>query len=181
MRSDLPPQLFEQLLAAASEKVRVKLEAEREYAKSDIDKVVDEVAEKIQTGTATQPISYAAARSGGIDAPGWPADGRQTTGIRCDRSVRRDGCCTLGHVERTDRGHRTKYARYASGIPARLCQGNRPVVGNNTQHMMLAAKRHRRSTVGVDQAMPAFHRLRQSTAQQILDFHRIASCSVRRH
>ena len=53
MRSDLPPQLFEQLLAAASEKVRVKLEAEREYAKSDIDKVVDEVAEKIQTGTAT--------------------------------------------------------------------------------------------------------------------------------
>jgi malate synthase len=62
MRSDLPPQLFEQLLAAASEKVRVKLEAEREYAKSDIDKVVDEVAEKIQTGTATQPISYAAAQ-----------------------------------------------------------------------------------------------------------------------
>ena len=47
--------------------------------------------------------------------------------------------------------------------------------------MMLAAKRYRRSTTAVDQAMPAFHRLRQSTAQQIIDFHRVASRPVRRH
>jgi len=47
--------------------------------------------------------------------------------------------------------------------------------------MVLAAKRHRRSTATVDQAMPAFHRLRQSTAQQILDFHRMSSRAARSH
>jgi len=47
--------------------------------------------------------------------------------------------------------------------------------------MMLAAKRYRRSPAAVDQAMPAFHRLRQSTAQQILDFHRMPSRPAPRH
>ena len=48
--------------------------------------------------------------------------------------------------------------------------------------MMLAAKRYRRSTTGIDQAMPSFFRLRQSTAQQILDFHRMpSSWPARRH
>ena len=37
-RADLPPQLFEQLLEAASETVRAKLVAERKYAASDIDR-----------------------------------------------------------------------------------------------------------------------------------------------
>jgi hypothetical protein len=45
--------------------------------------------------------------------------------------------------------------------------------------MMLAARRYRRSTTSVDQAMPAFHRLRKSTAQQILDFHRMSGRSAR--
>jgi hypothetical protein len=47
--------------------------------------------------------------------------------------------------------------------------------------MVLAAKRHRRSTASVDQAMPAFHRLRQSAAQQILDFHGMSSRAARSH
>jgi hypothetical protein len=47
--------------------------------------------------------------------------------------------------------------------------------------MVLAAKRYRQSVAGVDQAMPAFHRLRQSTAQQILDFHRMPWRPARRH
>jgi len=36
MRSDLPAQLFEQLLATASKKVRSKLHTEYEFAKADI-------------------------------------------------------------------------------------------------------------------------------------------------
>ncbi|MGB8140309.1 MAG: DUF2336 domain-containing protein, partial [Pseudolabrys sp.] len=60
MRTDLPPQLFDHLLATASEKVRAKLQSEREYARSEIDTVVGEVAGKIHTAAATQPISYAA-------------------------------------------------------------------------------------------------------------------------
>jgi hypothetical protein len=47
--------------------------------------------------------------------------------------------------------------------------------------MLLAAKRYRHSTTGIDQTMPAFHRLRQSTAQQIIDFHRMPSRHARRH
>jgi hypothetical protein len=62
MRSDLPPQLFDQLLAAASEKVRAKFQAEREFVAPDIDTVVGEVAGRIQASVATQPLSYAAAQ-----------------------------------------------------------------------------------------------------------------------
>jgi len=62
LRSDLPPQLFDRLLTAASAKVRATLEAEREYAKSDIDCVVDEVTNRIESAAATQPLSYAAAQ-----------------------------------------------------------------------------------------------------------------------
>ena len=39
-RPDLPPALFDNLLAVASEKVRAKLEVERKYLKADIAEVV---------------------------------------------------------------------------------------------------------------------------------------------
>jgi hypothetical protein len=39
-----------------------KLQAEREFAKADINSVVGEVTERIQVSAATQPISYAAAQ-----------------------------------------------------------------------------------------------------------------------
>jgi Uncharacterised protein conserved in bacteria (DUF2336) len=47
--------------------------------------------------------------------------------------------------------------------------------------MTLVAKRYRHSLNSVEGAMQAFHRLRQSTAQQILDFHRMPSRAARRH
>ncbi|HET9688538.1 MAG TPA: hypothetical protein VFP79_15330, partial [Pseudolabrys sp.] len=47
--------------------------------------------------------------------------------------------------------------------------------------MTVAARRYRHSLNSVDEAMPAFHRLRQSTAQQILDFHRTPSRAERRN
>jgi hypothetical protein len=46
VRSDLPAQLFDQLLARVSEKVRSRLQAEREFP--DIYSVVGEVTERIQ-------------------------------------------------------------------------------------------------------------------------------------
>jgi Uncharacterised protein conserved in bacteria (DUF2336) len=42
--------------------VRATLEAEREYAKPEVDRVVDEVTSRIETAVATQPLSYAAAQ-----------------------------------------------------------------------------------------------------------------------
>jgi uncharacterized protein (DUF2336 family) len=62
LRPDLPSQLFDRLLTAASAKVRATLEAEREYAKPEVDRVVDEVTSRIETAVATQPLSYAAAQ-----------------------------------------------------------------------------------------------------------------------
>jgi hypothetical protein len=47
--------------------------------------------------------------------------------------------------------------------------------------MIIAAKRHRRSTTSIDQTMPSFFRLRQSTAQQILNFHRMPPRPARRN
>lgn len=182
MRSDLPPRLFEQLLATASGKVRVKLQAEREYAKSDIDKVVDEVAGKIQAGTATQPISYAAAQV-------------------LVESMHRAGLLTAGKLQEFAATGRFEEMVAAlsvmSNVPTAVIEQNMrdaqaesllvfaKAIGLSWETtrsiMMLAAKRYRRSTAGVDQAMPAFHRLRQSTAQQILDFHRVANRPIRRH
>src|SRR5215470_11431177 len=54
MRTDLPAQLFEQLLAAASEKVRSNLVAERQYAKADVERVVDDVTGQIRAGASKE-------------------------------------------------------------------------------------------------------------------------------
>ena len=177
MRSDLPAQLFDQLLAKASEKVRSKLQAEREFAEADIDAVVGEVTDRIQVSAAAQPISYAAAQ---VLVESMHRAGQLTAGklqeFGCGGLVRRNGCRAFHHVERTDGDHRTEHARPAAGGLARLCQCDWPLLRTTRSIMMLAAKRHRRSTVGVDQAMPAFHRLRQST-----DFHGMSNRSARSH
>jgi hypothetical protein len=147
MRSDLPPQLFDPLLATASEKVRVKLQSEREYAKSEIDTVVGEVAGKIHTAAATQPISYAA----------------------------------FAHVERADGGIEQNMRDTQAESLLVFAKAIGLSWETTRSIMMLAAKRYRRSPAAVDQAIPAFHRLRQSTAQQILDFHRMPSRPAPRH
>ncbi|MGA7347616.1 MAG: DUF2336 domain-containing protein [Pseudolabrys sp.] len=182
MRSDLPPQLFDHLLATASEKVRAKLQSEREYARSEIDTVVGEVAGKIHTAAATQPISYAAAQV-------------------LVESIHRAGLLTAGKLQEFAVAGRFEEMVAAlslmSNVPTAVIEQNMrdtqaesllvfaKAIGLSWETtrsiMMLAAKRYRRSPAAVDQAMPAFHRLRQSTAQQILDFHRMPSRPAPRH
>ncbi|MGA8929117.1 MAG: DUF2336 domain-containing protein [Pseudolabrys sp.] len=182
MRSDLPPQLFDHLLATASEKVRAKLQSEREYARSEIDTVVGEVAGKIHTAAATQPISYAAAQV-------------------LVESIHRAGLLTAGKLQEFAVAGRFEEMVAAlslmSNVPTAVIEQNMrdtqaesllvfaKAIGLSWETtrsiMVLAAKRHRRSPAAVDQAMPAFHRLRQSTAQQILDFHRMPSRPAPRH
>jgi uncharacterized protein (DUF2336 family) len=182
MRADLPSPLLEQLLAAASEKVRSKLVAEREYAKADIERAVGDVAGQIQAGAATQPLSYAAAQ------------------VLVD-SLHQAGLLTTGKLQEF-----ALAGRFEETVAALSVMSNVPtsVIEENMRDtraeallvlmratglswettrtiMMLAAKRHRRSTTGIDQTMPSFFRLRQSTAQQILDFHRMPSRPARRN
>ena len=183
LRSDLPPQLFERLLAAASEKVRTALVAEREYAKAEIERVVGEVADRIQTEVLNQPVSYATAQI-------------------LVESMHQAGLLTAGKLQEF-----ASTGRFEEMVAALSLMSNVPTAVIE-QHMrdaraelllvlakaiglswettrsimMLAAKRYRRSANGVDQAMAAFHRLRQTTAQQILDFHRMPPArAARRH
>jgi uncharacterized protein (DUF2336 family) len=181
LRPDLPPQLFDRLLTAASAKVRATLEAEREYAKSDIGRVVDEVTSRIETVVATQPLSYAAAQV-------------------LVESIHRAGLLTAGKLQEF-----ASNGRFEETVAALSLMSNLPTAAieqdmrdTNSQSlivlaraiglswettrsiMTLAAKRYRHSLNSVDGAMPAFHRLRQSTAQQILDFHRMPSRAARR-
>jgi uncharacterized protein (DUF2336 family) len=181
-RSDLPPKLLDQLLAAASEKVRTKLMAEREYAKADIERAVDDVAGQIQAGAAAQPLSYAAAQ---VLVESLHQAGLLTTGKLQEFAL-------AGRFEET-----VAALSVMSNVPTVVIEENmrdtraeallvltraNGLSWETTRSiMMLAAKRHRRSTTGIDQTMPAFFRLRQSTAQQILDFHRMPSRPARRH
>jgi hypothetical protein len=182
LRPDLPPQLFDRLLTAASAKVRATLVAEREYAKPDIDRVVDEVKSRIETAVATQPLSYAAAQV-------------------LVESIHRAGLLTAGKLQEF-----ASNGRFEETIAALSLMSNLPTpaieqdmrdassqsllvlaraIGlswETTRSIMtLAAKQYSHSLNSVDRAMPAFHRLRQSTAQQILDFHRTPSRAARRN
>ena len=183
MRADLPPQILEQLLNAASEKVRKTLVAEREYAKADIERAIDEIAGRIQTGAATQPLGYAAAL---VLVKSMYEAGQLTTAKLQEFAVTgrfEEMVASLSVmsnvptavIEQNMRDTRTESLLVLSRAIGLSWETTRSI-------MMLAAKRYRRSTTGIDQAMPSFFRLRQSTAQQILDFHRMPSSRpARRH
>jgi uncharacterized protein (DUF2336 family) len=181
MRPDLPLQLFEQLLAAASEKVSTKLASEREYANADIQRVVGEVAGRIQTGAATQPLSYAAAQV--------LVESLQQAGLLT--SAKLQEFASAGRFEEM-----VAALSLLSNVPTAAIEQNMRdtraeslvvlarAIGlswETTRSIMtLAAKRYRRSATGIDQAMSSFHRLRQATAKQILDFHRMPDRPARR-
>src|SRR5262249_49057270 len=161
---------------------RSKLQVEGEFAKADINSVVSEVTERIQVSAATRSISYAAAQ------------------VRVE-SMHRAAQLTAGKLQEFAAAGRFEEMVAAlsvmSNVPTAIIERNRldsqaeallvfaEAIGLSWETtrsiMVLAAKRHRRSTASVDQAMPAFHRLRQSAAEQILDFHRMSSRTARSH
>ena len=173
IRPDLPPHLVENLLALASEKVSKKLAAEREYAKADIERAVGAVSARIETEAASQPLSYAAAQV--------LVESLQQAGQL--NSAKLQEFATAGRFEEM-----VAALSVMSKVPTAMIEQNMrdtraesllvlaKAIGlswETTRSIMtLAAKRYRRSANGIDQAMSSFHRLRQSTAQQILDFHR---------
>jgi uncharacterized protein (DUF2336 family) len=181
-RPDLPPQLFERLLESASATVRTRLEAERKFAKSEIAKVIGEVTDRIQVESTRKPMSYAAAqvlaesleRAGRLDfakIEEFAHDGRFEE-LVASLSLKSNVPTSVieGNLRDTNAQLLLVLAK-AIGLPWETTRGI----------MMLAAKRYRRSTAGIDQAMPSFNRLRQSTAQQILDFHRLPTRPTRGH
>jgi len=179
-RPDLPPRLFEQLLEAASETVRARLVAERKHAVSDVNRVIGDVTSRIQTAAASQPLSYAAAQV-------------------LVESMHRAGALTPAKLEEFASAGRFEELVAAlsllSGVPTAAVERNMrdahaqsllvvaKAIGLSWETtrsiMVLAAKRYRRSTSGIDQLMPSFNRLKRATAQQILDFHHLPNRGAR--
>jgi uncharacterized protein (DUF2336 family) len=181
-RPDLPPQLFEQLLEAASETVRAKLVAERKHAKSDIDLVIGDVSSRIQTEAATQPLSYAAAQvliesmqqAGLLNAAKLEEFARAGRFEEMVAALSRMSNVSTAVIERNMRDTHAESLLVLAKAVGLSWETTRSI-------MMLAAKRYRRSVAEIDEARAAFQRLRQSTAQQILEFHRLPERPARRH
>ena len=174
MRPDLPPQLFEQLLAAASQTVRAKLQAERQHDKSAIVQVVGAVTERIEARAAvTRSPAYAAAQVlvESLD------EAKQLTAAKLDEFA------AAGRFEEIVAALALMADTPADVVERLVTDGNAETIlvlakasdlpwETARSLITLAAKRYRRSPGDVDRAMAAFQRLRPATAQQILDFHR---------
>lgn len=181
-RPDLPPHMLERLLEAASATVRAKLEAERRYIKTEIETVVGEVAERIRTEATNKPMSYAAAqvlaesllRAGQLNTKKieeFSIDGRFEELVASLSSLSNVPIATIEGNMRDTNGQLLLVLAKATGLS---WEATRNI-------MVLAAQRYRRSASDIEQAMSSFNRLKQSTAQQILDFHRAPSRATRGH
>ena len=174
LRPDLPPQLFEQLLAAATQTVRAKLQAERQHDGDEIAHVVGTVAERVEARAAvTRSPAYAAAQVlvESLD------EARQLTSAKLDEFA------TAGRFEEIVAALALMADTPADVVERLVADGNAETIlvlakasdlpWETAKNLIaLAAKRYRRSPGDVDRAMAAFQRLRPATAQQILDFHR---------
>ena len=178
-RADLPPQLFERLLQAASESVRSKLTAENPKARPVIDQVVAGVAGRIKTQAKVQSPHYATAQvrvetmnlSGQLDA------------------ARLDIFARAGQFEET-----VVALALLSNMPTDVVE--RKVNDEHAEFLLVMAKaiglswattkiilelragKALRSANDIEQCSKAFQRLNPSTAKEILAFHRMREQSA---
>ena len=173
-RPDLPPLLFDRLLATASETVRAKLEAEKKHAKADIARVVGEVSEQIaERATITRSPAFAAARVlvESLDEAKQLSIAKLEDFAKGDRFEEIVAALSIMAKIPADVVERTVNDTNAESILV-LAKAVELPWETTKSIITLAAKRYRRSVADIERAMAAFQRLRPSTAQQILDFHR---------
>lgn len=175
-RPDLPPRLFSQLIATASEVVRARLEAERPRSRSVINDAIDELAARIEAEAITRTPEYAMAQvlveslnhAGLLNAAKleeFAAAGRFEEIVAAlallagmppeavERSVKHTRAESLLVLAR------------AIGLP---WETTRSI-------LLLAGQRYRRSADDINRCIASFQRLNPVTAQQILEFQRIRS------
>jgi uncharacterized protein (DUF2336 family) len=172
-RPDLPERLFKKLLTAASEKVRETLAAERAHAIKDIERIVSDVKSQISNKAVTQTQAYAAAQ------------------VLID-SLNRTGQLNIARLEEFTRNDKFEEILAALAVMSKMPPDMVERMVNDTHAesllvlakavcvpwettkaiLMLAAKRYRRSTAGIDKCMSAYERLKEPIARQILEFHR---------
>ena len=170
-RPDISPQLFEQLLEAASESVRAKLEAESPHAKRDIHHAVTDVTARIRAQATVQSTDYAAAQ------------------VLID-SLNQAGQLTAAKLEyfaKSDRFEETVVAlAVMSGIPTDVVE--RRLKDEYVEFLLILAKaidlswvttriiinlgarNHRCSTKGMEQYLIDFNSLKRETARTVLSY-----------
>ena len=172
-RPDLPPQLFQQLLEAASETVRAKLEAENPRAKRDIHCVVTDVTTRIRTQAKIQSPEYAAAQvlvkslnlSGQLDAT------RLAAFAKAGRFEETVVALSLMSDMPTDFVERTVNDAHAESLLV-LAKAIGLPWETTLAILMLGGKKNRHSVGDIEQCLFDFQRIKRPTAQQILGFHR---------
>lgn len=172
-RPDLPPQLFEQLLKAASETVRSKLQAENPAAKRDIHRVVTDVTTQIQTQAISQSSEYATAQVliNSLNVVGQLNAAKLEEFAKADRFEEVVVALSFMSDMPIDFVERTLNDAHAESLLVLLKS-----IGLSWETtkciLKLGTRKYRCSAGEFEQCLTSFQRLKQQTAQQILGFHR---------
>jgi len=180
-RPDLPPQLFRQLLEAASDVVRTRLEAEKAHARGAIEETVDEVAARIEAGALTHTPKYAAAQvlveslsqAGLLNAAKleeFAAAGRFEEIVAALALMAN---IPAEAVERSVNDTRAESVLVLAKAIGLRWETTRSIIA-------LAGQRYRRSPADIGNCIGAFQRLNPATARQILQFQRGRGSGVTR-
>jgi uncharacterized protein (DUF2336 family) len=171
-RSDLPPQMFEQLVAMASDAVRATLAVENAYPKNAIWQTVGEVADRIKTKAITQSADFAPALvlMESLNEAGQLSPSKLNTVARAGRFDEVVAALSImsnapAHVIETivKNGHAESVLVLAKviGLP-----------WDTTRNIIAAVEKHyKRASADINECMAAFQRLKPSTARQIFTFH----------
>jgi uncharacterized protein (DUF2336 family) len=173
VRPDLPQAMFARLLAAASDRVRATLQAERTRALEDIEHVVADVTSRVDAKTVTLSQAYAAAQAlvESLDQAG------QLNARKLEEFVRKDrfeevvaGLALMAKMP-PEQVVRSVNDTHAESL---LMLAKAVGLSWETTHgiITLAAQKYRRSAKDIDKCMAAYERLTRPIARQILEFHR---------
>ncbi len=180
-RPDTPPHLFHNLLEAASEAVRSKLEAENPGAKRYIHRVVSDVTAQIGTEAVICSPDYAAAQVlvNSVNQAGQLNAAKLEEFTKADRFEEIVVALSIMADMPTDFVEGTMNNAHAESLLVLF-----KAIGlslETTRTILSYSARKRRGSVGkIEQCLAAFQRLKQPTAREILAFHRTRSSTSRK-
>lgn len=174
-RREIPPHLFLKLLAAASERVRIKLRALHPQAGADIDRVVAQVAGRMKRAASARPRDYAAATQA--------LSSRHRAGMLAENDLA--AAASAGRMEES-----VVALALLAGLPVAVA--HEALHSERTEAILVIARarglawstvkallRLRAGPKGISateqqQTLASFERLSRATAEQLLRFHLMA-------
>jgi len=173
-RPEIPLHLFLRLLAAASDSVRRKLEAEHPRARQQVDRAVSEVTERIRTSATSTSLDYAAAENLVRSLhEQWRLDEKKVEGFAKAGKLEETTVALavlsempLAFVERAMSAARAEtllVLAKATGLSWSCVKAI----------LLLRAGGSGLSPKDIEQSLASFERLKRATAQDLLRFHRL--------